>query len=59
MTSFKDYYLILELSNTATFDEIKSSYRRLSLLYHPDKNPGKDGSSRTSGAFVKTDIIEC
>lgn len=45
MTSFKDYYLILEISNTATFDEIKSSYRRLSLLYHPDKNLGKDTTS--------------
>jgi DnaJ-class molecular chaperone len=32
------YYTILEISENATLDEIKKSYRRLSLKYHPDKN---------------------
>jgi len=36
----RDYYEILELSRTATESEIKSSYRRLAMKYHPDKNPG-------------------
>lgn len=36
----KDYYRILEVSTTATLDEIKKSYRRLVLKYHPDRNPG-------------------
>ncbi len=36
---FKDYYKILELNSTATQDEIKRSYRRLALKYHPDRNP--------------------
>lgn len=31
-------YADLEVSETATLDEIKKSYRRLSMLYHPDKN---------------------
>ncbi|HUR12104.1 MAG TPA: DnaJ domain-containing protein [Flavitalea sp.] len=36
----KDYYRILEASPSASLQEIKISYRRLALKYHPDKNPG-------------------
>lgn len=35
---FKDYYKILEVNRTATQAEIKKSYRRLAMLYHPDRN---------------------
>ncbi len=34
-----DYYSILGLSKTATDIEIKSAFRRLAKVYHPDKNP--------------------
>lgn len=33
-----NYYGILEVSENASIEEIKKSYRRLSMLYHPDKN---------------------
>ncbi|MFQ5816270.1 MAG: GvpL/GvpF family gas vesicle protein, partial [Candidatus Hydrothermarchaeaceae archaeon] len=35
----------LSLPERARLEEIKASYRRLSLKYHPDKNPGDEQSS--------------
>lgn len=36
--SEKNYYEILELNNSASQEDIKKAYRKLSLLHHPDKN---------------------
>ena len=33
-----DLYSILELDNTATNEDIKKAYKRLVLIYHPDKS---------------------
>jgi DnaJ-class molecular chaperone len=35
------YYTVLEVPKTASIDEIKKSYRKLSLKYHPDRNNGQ------------------
>lgn len=35
-----DYYQTLEITKSASQDEIKKAYRKKALQYHPDKNPG-------------------
>ena len=39
---FKDYYSILEIQFPSSPDEVKSAYRKASLKWHPDRNPGED-----------------
>lgn len=38
--SKRDYYEILEVTKSASADEIKKSYRKIAMKYHPDRNPG-------------------
>jgi curved DNA-binding protein CbpA len=44
MAKKKNYYEVLEVSATASFETIKASYRKLALRLHPDKNKARNAT---------------
>lgn len=42
----ENLYSVLELENTATQDDIKKSYRKLSMRWHPDRNKAPEATEK-------------
>lgn len=49
MSAPSDYYVVLEVSRTATFVEIRAAYRRLAREHHPDANASPEAEARMRG----------
>lgn len=41
----KDYYAILNVPRNAPLSQIKKHFKKLSRVYHPDKNPNNASAS--------------
>jgi len=41
LTAAQDFYELLRVDRNAETAAIKKGFRKMSLEYHPDKNPGK------------------
>lgn len=46
MSTKRDYYEVLGVSKTAAKDEIKDTYRKLALQYHPDRNKSPEAEEK-------------
>jgi DnaJ homolog subfamily C member 7 len=54
----KDYYKLLEITNTANDDEIKKAYRKAALKWHPDKHQNDDEEGKIHADKMFKDIGE-
>lgn len=54
----RDYYEILEVTKSASIEEIKKAYRKKAIQYHPDKNPdNKDAEEKFKEAAEAYEIL--
>jgi molecular chaperone DnaJ len=54
----RDYYEVLEVSKTASKEDIKKAYRKKALQFHPDRNPGdKSAEDKFKEAAEAYDVL--
>jgi molecular chaperone DnaJ len=55
----QDYYATLGVSREASSDDLKKSYRKLAMQYHPDRNPGdKQAEARFKEINEAYDVLK-
>jgi molecular chaperone DnaJ len=53
-----DYFEVLEVTRTASDDDIKSAYRKLAMRWHPDRNNGsKESEERFKAITEAYDVL--
>ena len=52
-----DYYKELGLNRTATSNDIRTAYKRLALIWHPDRNKSKDAEERFKKIKQAYDVL--
>ena len=52
--SLPDYYGDLDLAPGATEAEIKKSFKKLAIQYHPDRNPGREVEFHSKFQIINT-----
>jgi molecular chaperone DnaJ len=58
MATKRDYYEVLGIDRGADTTQIKAAYRKLALMYHPDRNPGnKDAEERFKEAAEAYEVL--
>jgi len=54
----RDYYEVLSVTKGASADEIKKSYRKIAMQFHPDRNPGnKEAEEKFKEAAEAYDVL--
>ena len=57
--SKRDYYDVLGVKKGSSADEIKKSYRKLAMQYHPDRNPGnKEAETKFKEATEAYEVLK-
>jgi molecular chaperone DnaJ len=57
--SKRDYYEILGVTKNSSDDEIKKSYRKLAMQYHPDRNPeNKEAEAKFKEATEAYEVLK-